>query len=123
MTTLEVINLIMKTNTKVSISEKQLNWIKLIARKEGRITDYGNETKIYFDDCFYTIHQCKSLASGGSYVGTKLMQGRYNIERLFHIKFKNGINNTAVYGQSDIDHFNREKIEFIYLNPLISLKH
>jgi len=121
MTTLEVINLIMKTNTKVSISEKQLNWIKSVARKEGRLTDLQFNTRIAFNDCFYSIHQCKRLASGGSYVGSKVISGRYNIEKLYHIQFKNGVNNTAVYGQCDIDHFNREKIEFTYLNPLISL--
>ena len=74
MKAIEVINLIMKQNTKVSLSEKQLNWIKGVSKSENRLTDLGYNTRITFDSFYFNVTQCQTLASGGSYVSTKLIK-------------------------------------------------
>lgn len=119
MNTIEIITNFMKGATKAGISDKQRNWLLGQAKKEGiPVIDRGYGTGVYFDDCFYTIRQAKTLASGGSYVGTRYINGRYVIEKLLTIKFDNG--NTFVYGVHDVDHFRREgKHQFEIIKPHI----
>lgn len=117
MTTTEIIANFMKGNTKVSISDKQLAWLMGQAKREGVAvgTDGFNPT-IYFNDCMYQIRNCKRAASGGSYVGTRTIQGRYNMERLFTIRFKStGLTNVA--SQTDLDHYTREGHQFEIIPP------
>src|SRR5574343_653313 len=75
---------------------------------------------IYFEDCYFSIRNCKTLASGGSYVGSRIIQGRYTIEKLYRIRFTEGSKHTAVYGQVDIDHFRRENIGFEIIKPTVN---
>lgn len=121
MKTAEIIQNFMKGSSKVSISEKQKDWLLGQAKKEGVSIGFdGWHDMIYFDDCYYKIQQCKTRASGGSYVGTRFIQGRYNIERLYAIRFTENSKHTAVYGQTDIDHFKREKIGFEIIKPHVN---
>jgi hypothetical protein len=112
MTTLEILAAFMKGNEKVSISEKQKSWLLSQAKKEAFVVrnDGFNDT-VYLDDCHYKISQCKTLASGGSYVGTRYIQGRYNIEKLYYIQFKStGL--TVVCTSGDMRHYSNEGHEF-----------
>lgn len=118
MTTVEIIANFMKGNTKVSISEKQKLWLLGVAKKEGYdLSNDGYNDCIYLNDRFYQIRHCKRLASGGSYVGSRIIQGRYNIEVLFYIRFTEGGKHTAVYRQNELDYFTRENIGFEIIKP------
>lgn len=114
----EIIDNFMKGNFKVSISEKQKSWLVSQAKKEGLTGSGSCSESVYFEDCFYSISPCKRLASGGSYVGTKIIQGRYNLEKKFFIKFQTGDKITAVYGQTDLEHFRREGYLFDIIKPI-----
>lgn len=118
MTTLEIINNFLKGSYIASISEKQRLWIIGQAKKEGLLNTYGSDEKVYFNDCFYTIKQCRRHASGGSYVGSRAIQGRYNLEKMYHIRFTENSKHTAVYGQADLDRFNRDGIGFELITPV-----
>lgn len=121
MTTTEIIQSFMKGNEKVTISEKQKAWLLGQAKKDGLPVNFdGWHEVIYFDDCFYKIRQCKTLASGGSYVGTRYIQGKYNIEKLYAIRFTQNSKHTAVYAKGDLEHFNRENIGFEIIKPHIN---
>ena len=121
MKTVEIINSFMKGGSKASISEKQKRWLLGQAKKEGFDIGFdGFNDKIYFEDCYYQIKNCKRLASGGSYVGSRIIQGRFNIEKLYRIRFTEGSKHTAVYGQVDIDHFRRENIGFEIIKPTVN---
>jgi len=120
MTTTEILQNFMKGNSKVSISEKQKSWLLGQAKKEGVKVGYdGWHDMIYFDDCFYKIQQCKTLASGGSYVGSRLIQGRYNIEKLYTVKFTD-TGNTFVYAQHEVERVTREGYQFEIIKPHIN---
>ena len=120
MTTTEIIANFMKGNSKVTISEKQKSWLIGQAKKEGVPMGYdGWHDTIYFDDCFYQIKQCKTLASGGSYVGTRTIQGKYNIEKLFTVRFTD-TGNTFVYGQHEVERVTREGYQFEIIKPHIN---
>lgn len=121
METIEIINSFMKGSSKASISDKQKNWLISQAKKEGIPVGYnGWDDLIYFDDCYFSIRHSKRLASGGSYVGSRIIQGRFNIEKLYRIRFTEGSKHTAVYGQVDIDHFRRENIGFEIIKPTVN---
>lgn len=121
MTTIEIIENFMKGNCKVSISEKQKNWLLRTAKTEGFAVSFdGWSDAIYLTDCYYKISQCKRLSSGGSYVGSKSIQGRYNIEKMYTIRFTENQKHTAVCGQTDIDYFKRENIGFEIIQPYIN---
>ena len=117
MTTIEIIANFMKGNTKVTITEKQKNWLTSQAKSENLLSSDGWHDSIYFKDCFYQIKQCKTRASGGSYVGTKLIQGKYNIEKLFAIRFVENTQHTAVYALHDLQSFERDNIKFEIITP------
>ena len=117
MNTLEIISNFMKANTVVTISEKQRSWLVGQAKKENLLVNNGWYDCIYFEDCFYQVRQCKTLASGGSYVGSRSIQGRYNIEKLFAIRFTENTKHTAVYNGTDLQHFTRENIGFEIIKP------
>lgn len=120
MTTSEIITNFMKGNTKVSISEKQKAWLLGQAKKDGiAVGSDGFNMSIYFDDCFYNIKQCKRLASGGSYVGSKIIQGRYNIEKLYTIKFTD-TGHTFVYSAYEVDRFRKEGYQFEIIKPYVN---
>jgi hypothetical protein len=122
MTTIEIIANFMKGNTKVTITEKQKNWLTSQAKNESVLNSDGWHDSIYFEDCFYQIKQCKTLSSGGSYVGTKFIQGKYNIEKLFTIKFTENSQHTAVYGLNDLKSFERDNIKFEIITPYRNTK-
>lgn len=120
MTTTEIIANFMKGNFIVTISQKQLDWLLGQANKEKIPIGFdGFGDTIYFEDCMYTIRQCRRLASGGSYVGTKVIQGRYNIEKLYTVKFTD-TGNTFVYNQTDVDRVKREGYVFEIIKPHIN---
>jgi hypothetical protein len=116
MTTTEIIANFMKGGFKVSISEKQKIWLIGQAKREGIPVSFLGDA-IYFEDCYYKIQQCPRLCSGGSYVGTRIIQGRYNIEKLYTIKFDNG--NTFVYDHLEVERIRREGYEFEIIKPHI----
>lgn len=121
MTTTEIIENFMKGNSKATITEKQKYWLLAQAKREG-VPTYcdGYSNQVYFDDCFYKIKQCKTLASGGSFVGTQMIQGKYNIEKMFTIRFTENEKHTAVYAITDLEHFKRENIGFEIIKPHIN---
>ena len=115
MTAIEILNLFLKGNEATGISEKQKNWLIGQAKKDGVKSREDFGTTLYFDGFYITIKNSRRLASGGSYVGTKIVQGRYNLRKSYHIKFTStGL--TACYDRSDLDHFDREKIEYEILD-------
>ncbi len=116
MKTTEIIANFMKGYDKVTITEKQRSWLISVAKKEGYKTSNYDQI-LYLNDCYYNIKNCKILASGGSFVGTKTISGKYNMERLFHIKFTEGQQMTACYGRMDLERFNRENHPFVIINP------
>lgn len=121
MKTIEIINSFMKGSSKASISEKQKNWLICQAKKEGIPVGYnGWHDLIYFDDCYFSIRNCKRLASGGSYVGSRTVRGRYNIEKFYTIRFTEPPYLTGCYNQCDIDHFSRERIPYEIIKPTVN---
>lgn len=121
MSTLELLQNFMNGNEKVTISQKQKDWLMGQATKEKSATlkthSDGFHDYIYLTDCHYQIKQCKTLASGGSYVGTKFIQGRYNIEKLYTIKFDStGIIN--VCSNTDLKHYRTTEHTFQIINQL-----
>jgi len=115
MTTLEILAAFLKGREIAGISDKQRTWLINQARKEGfQIT--GNNEYIYFNDCFYHIKQCKRMASGGSCVGTRVIQGRYNLEKLYSIKFTD-TGHTCVGARVDLNHYESEGCKFEIINP------
>jgi len=120
MTTAEIITNFMKGNSKTTITEKQKSWLISQAKKEGVAASWdGFYESIYFDDCFYQIRQCKALASGGSYVGTRMIQGKYNIEKLYTVRFTD-TGNIFVYGQQEVERVKREGYQFEIIKPRIN---
>lgn len=110
----------MKGNTKVSISEKQKSWLLGQAKKEGIAVGFdGWHDMVYFDNCFYQIKQCKTLASGGSYVGSRYIQGRYNIEKLYTVRFTD-TGHTFVYHDHDVERIKREGYKFEIIKPNVN---
>lgn len=121
MKTADLIANFMKGSRKASISEKQKSWLLGQAKKEGIAIGFnGFNDTIYFEDCYYQIKNCKRLASGGSYVGSRIIHGRYNIEKLYAIRFTEPPYLTGCYNQCDIDHFNRERIPYEIIKPTIN---
>jgi hypothetical protein len=120
MKTVDIIANFLKGFDVANISEKQKAWLLGQAKKEGiQVRNDGFNDCIYFDDCFYKIKQCKRLASGGSYVGTRLIQGQYRIERMFAIEFTaTGL--TSVYNNVMLSGFKKEGHSFKII-PAISL--
>lgn len=107
----------MKSNSKVTISEKQRAWLLGQARKEGvKITSSFGDI-IYLDGCHYQIKNCRRLASGGSYVGTAVVPGKYNIEKLFYVEFTD-TGNKMIAGVYDLERYKNEGHKF----QVISLK-
>lgn len=98
----------MKGNCKVSISQKQLNWIKGTAKEENRLVDADY---VKFADCFYIIKPCTRLSSGGSYVGTCIIAGRYIIEKMYRIKF-NDTGIIQIFNQAEKERLERENYDF-----------
>lgn len=81
----EIIKLVMKDKAEYStISQKQKDWILNVAKSEGRVSFDGKH--IYFTNCYFKISQCKRLVSGGSYVGSSVIQGLYKIEKYYSYK-------------------------------------
>ena len=120
MTTTEIIANFMKGNSRVSISEKQKAWLLGQAKKDGIIVGFnGWNDLIYFNDCFYEIKQCKRLASGGSYVGTRLVQGRYLIEKFYTIRFSD-TGYTSVQSHHEIERLKIEGYQFEIIAPHIN---
>ncbi len=118
MNTTEIITNFMKGNNISNITEKQLCWLIGQAKREKFAIGFdGYNQSIYFDDCFYKINHCKTLASGGSYVGSKIIQGKYKIEKMFTIRFTENPKHIAVYNQTDLDYFKRENIAFEIIKP------
>jgi hypothetical protein len=117
MTTLEIIANFMKGSSKASISEKQKDWLLGQAKKDGISVGFdGWSDTIYFKDCFYQIRNCKRLASGGSYVGTRVVQGRYNIEVFYTIRFTD-TGHTFVHSQHEVERVKREGYQFEIIEP------
>jgi hypothetical protein len=98
MTTSEVIQLISKGAGFTGLSEKQKNWILGVGAKEAGIHIKGLDPIYLFlpDNRVFMIKQCKRLASGGSYVGTRIIQGRYRMELCYHIVFTDTGNTSFV---------------------------
>lgn len=118
MTTNEILSAFMKGREKTSISEKQKSWLLSQAKKEGIKTHFdGFSESIYLNDCHYKIKHCKVLASGGSYVGTRIIQGRFTIEKMYTIQFDStGLTN--VCNESDIKHYQTSGHAFKITNQL-----
>lgn len=120
MTTKEIITSFMKGNSKVSISGKQKNWLINQSKNEGYQVGFdGFCDMIYMSDCFYSISQCKRLASGGSYVGTKLVQDRYNIEKMVTVRFTD-TGNTFVYNEIRLEIAKKEGFAFDIIPPHVN---
>ena len=117
MTTTEIIANFMKGNSKVTITEKQKNWLIGQAKRENIPTSCNDA--IYFDDCYYRIKQCRTLASGGSYVGTRTIHGKYNIEKLYTVRFTD-TGYTFVYHQQELERITREGYQFEIIKPHIN---
>lgn len=118
MTTLEIIAAFMKGNTKVTITQKQKDWLIRTALNEGVKTNLtGSGDYIYLNDCHYSINQCKTRCSGGSYVGTRYIQGKYNIEKMYRIRFdSNGM--TEVRSETDLRYIRTTPHTFSIINFL-----
>ena len=120
MTTIEIISNFMKGNSKVTITEKQRNWLLGQAKKDGIHVGFdGWSDSIYFEDCFYKIKQCKTLASGGSYVGSRFIQGKYNMEVLYTVRFSD-TGNTFVYDKYEVERVKREGYQFEIIKPHVN---
>ena len=120
MTTTEIISNFMKHNSKTTISEKQKFWLMRQAKNEGFSIGFdGYSDSIYFNDCFYKIKQCKTLASGGSYVGTRIIQGKYNIEKMYTVKFTD-TGYVFVYDHAELERVTREGYSFEIIKPQIN---
>jgi len=124
MNALEVLQAISKGSDKAAISEKQKAWFLRTCKSEKipsngpmEYTDY-----VYFDEFFVNIRNCKRLASGGSYVATRTIPGRYIIEKLYYIEFLNPPCMKQVCHDTDMDHFKREGHPFKILNPKLLIK-
>jgi hypothetical protein len=121
MNTREIIANFMKGSSKVSISAKQRMWLMSTAKREGFAIGFdGSQDTIYFDDCMYQIRNCKRMASGGSYVGSEVIEGRYVIEILYTIRFTEGAKCTEVCRQSYLDHIVSEGFSFEIIQPTIN---
>jgi hypothetical protein len=119
MTTSEIIANFMNGSPKASISEKQKAWLLGQAKRDGiQVHHNGWGENIYFNDCFYAISQCKKLASGGSYVGSRLIHGRYNIEKLYTIRFTD-TGYTFVRSPEEVESAKREGYQFEIIAPHI----
>jgi hypothetical protein len=120
MTTTEIIANFMKHNSKATISEKQKSWLIRQAKNEGFVLGFdGYSDSIYFNDCFYKIKQCKTLASGGSYVGTRVIQGKYNMEKLYTVKFTD-TGYVFVYNQQEVERVTKEGYQFEIIKPVVN---
>jgi len=120
MTTTEIISNFMKHNSKTTISEKQKSWLMRQAKNEGFSIGFdGYSDSIYFNDCFYKIKQCKTLASGGSYVGTRIIQGKYNIEKMYTVKFTD-TGYVFVYDQAELERVTTEGYDFKIIKPVVN---
>jgi hypothetical protein len=118
MTTTEIIANFMKHNSKATISEKQKSWLIRQAKNEGFVLGFDGDS-IYFNDCFYKIKQCKTLASGGSYVGTRVIQGKYNMEKLYTVKFTD-TGYVFVYNQQEVERVTKEGYQFEIIKPVVN---
>lgn len=106
----------MGKNEVAGISEKQMNWLISTAKREGhKIAEHPYI--IYMKDCHYKISNARRLASGGSYVATGVVPGRYKMEKLYTIKFDStGL--TGVYSRCDLDYFRTTEHTFTIINQL-----
>lgn len=118
MNTTDILATFLKGNHKVSISEKQRMWLLSQAKRDGvKIKEDGWHPTLCMADAHYTIQQCKRRASGGSYVGTAIIQGRYNLEKMYYVKFKStGL--TCVCSDTDLRHFQSIGEQYDFINFL-----
>ena len=89
MTTTEILSNFLKGNEVAVITEKQKSWLLGQAKREGiKHTNNGFSDTIYFADCHYNLRNCKTHVAGyGGTRGTRLVEGRYKLEKLYRIKF------------------------------------
>lgn len=115
MQTIDILSAFLKGNEVANISQKQKNWLIAQAQKEGKNFSTAPDT-IYFEDCFYTIKHCKRLASGGSYVGTAIVQGHYKLEKKYCIQFEStGL--VTVASKTDLDYYKTTEHKFRIIAP------
>lgn len=119
MKTIEILISFLNGNEVTIISDKQKAWLLRQAKIEGLKTNNdGFHDFIYLDDCHYKIKQCKTRVGGyGGTIGTKIIQGKYRLEKLYTIKFDStGI--TGVHTNTDLMHFRTTEHTFQIINQL-----
>ena len=118
MTTSQLIDSFLKGNTVAVITEKQRNYLLRLAGKADVVMhNDGFNQYLYYATCHYAIRHCKQLASGGSYVGKKIVQGKYRIEKMYTIKFDR-TSLTQVCKETDLKHYEREGHAYTIINQL-----
>lgn len=113
MKAIEILINFLKGNEVIIISEKQKSWLLGQSKNENIKMSYdGFNNYIYFSDCFYKISQCVTHVAGyGGTRGTKAIQGKYKLEKMYCIKFEStGL--TAVYRKNDLDYFTSKNEKF-----------
>lgn len=121
MTTNEILSAFMKGNEIASISEKQRSWLLSQAKKDGIvIRNDGFSDSLILVDCHYKISQCRSRVGGvGGVIGTRAIQGRYNIRKMYTVKFDStGL--TVVCESHDMKHYQSEGHPFTVINQLFA---
>lgn len=101
----------MGTNSKVTITERQRSWLLGQAKREQySVSCVGT---IYMEKCFYKITQCRTHISG------KVIQNKYNIEKMFTIKFKTYPFLTEVGNIYDLERIERDGYTFEIITPQV----
>lgn len=120
MTTTEILSAFLKGNEIASISDKQRNWLLSQAKKECvKMDNDGHGDRIFFNDCHYIVRNCRTHVAGyGGTRGTKVIPGRYNLEKMYSIKFDLPPYMTQVCKSTDMDHYKREGHPFSIINQL-----
>lgn len=118
MNTTEIVTAFMKGGTKVTITQKQKDWLERQARYDNvRVDGRG----VFFADRYYSIRNCRRMASGGSYVTTKVIPGKYNMEVMYLIRFNEPPHMTRVADTHELEHFKSEGHTWTILDPSIEL--
>lgn len=119
MTTVEILASFMKGTEKTTISVKQRAWLLKQAQQE-KLLDADLDI-IYLAGAQFVIRNCKVMASGGSYVGTRIVQDRYVLEKQYWIRFDAPPNMVTIARDTDIAYYKREGHSFKVLNPRTKL--
>lgn len=120
MTTQEITLAFLKGYEKANISQKQYNWLLATARRENvPVVLDGGYYSIYLEGYIVNVKQCKTFASGGSYVGSKSVKGVYTIEKRYAIRFTENPAHTAIYGENDLKYFRSQYIGFEVIKPYV----